>query len=70
MDMDLPTAIKLAHVYAQCVRNPLTGEDPDDIAEAWNGARDEMDIRTGGSLTCRQLDIVADRVLDVWRAKR
>ena len=64
---DFVTALKLSRVYAQCETNPMLGDDPDDIAEAWNSVRDEMDIRTGSTLTPRQLDLVADEVINIWR---
>lgn len=63
-------AMQDARLYARRAINPLTGDDPDDIAEAWNGVRDLFDQQSGGELTARQLDLVADEVLDYWRTHR
>jgi hypothetical protein len=67
MRSNLVVHMGIARVYAQTTDSPLKGDDPDDIAEAWNAARDEMDILSGGVLTARELDLVADEVLNVWR---
>ena len=63
------TLTRLDVLYALVAEhNPLCSDDPDDIAEAWNGARDAMDIRTDGALSARQLDLYADRAVKMWRA--
>jgi hypothetical protein len=67
---DFTNALAGARKYAQHTPNPLTGDDPDDIAEVWNELRDIFDQQFGGSLTCRQLDLVADEALNTWRNGR
>lgn len=62
--------MRIARAYAAKATNPIIGDDPDDIAEAWNAARDELDLKTGGELTPRQLDLVADEVLNIWTRQR
>jgi hypothetical protein len=62
--------IMKARAYAKAKPNPLLGDDPDDIAEAWNSVRDWAEIKSGGQLTCRQLDLVADAAIHVWEKQR
>ena len=60
-------ALVSARAYARKAINPFNGDDPDDIAEVWNEVRDLWDLRTNSELTPRQLDLVADEVVNVWR---
>lgn len=60
-------ALEMARDYAKKNPNPFSTDDPDDIAEIWNDMRDVFDQKTDGELTARELDVVADEVVNHWR---
>lgn len=63
-------ALEMARSYAKNNPNPFNMDDPDDTAEVWNDMRDLFDQKTDGELTARELDVVADEVVNHWRGKR